>query len=177
MMRNAQEQNLILPELFATAGRSAIDATMAKIMFTDVCCTQHSNHAVTSVDLGQCYDSVNHAFCSIALQIFGVPFKAITLMLLTLQMMNFWLKTAFGEDKVSFGGVLGDPCMGLSQGAGSAPPLYLAVLTVAIMAYKRKNYHPVLCSAITGCLLSLVDPHVCEAHVAGPTYIGTAPTP
>ena len=76
-------------------------------------------------------------------------------MLLTLQMMNFWLKTAFGEDKVSFGGVLGDPCMGLSQGAGSAPPSYLAVLTVAITAYKRKNYHLVLCSAITGCLLSL----------------------
>ena len=98
MMRNAREQDLIPPELFATAGRSAIDATMAKIMFTDVCRTQHRNHAVASVDLGQCYDSVNHAFCSIALQAFGVPMKAITLMLLTLQMMNFWLKTAFGED-------------------------------------------------------------------------------
>ena len=36
MMRNAREQDLILPELFATAGRSAIDATKAKIMFTDV---------------------------------------------------------------------------------------------------------------------------------------------
>ena len=45
--------------------------------------------------------------------------------------------------------------MGLSQGAGSAPPSYLAVSTVAITAYKRKNYHPVLCSAITGCLFSL----------------------
>ena len=76
-------------------------------------------------------------------------------MLLTLQMMNFWLKTAFGEDEVSFGGVLGDPCMELSQGVGSAPLSYLAVLPVAITAYKRKNYHPVLCSAITGCLLSL----------------------
>ena len=45
MMRNAREQNLITPELFAIAGRSAIDATMAKIMFTDVCQTQHRNHA------------------------------------------------------------------------------------------------------------------------------------
>ena len=76
-------------------------------------------------------------------------------MLLTLQMMNFWLKTAFGEDKVSFGGVLGDPYMGLSQRTGSAPPSYLTVSTVAITAYKKKNYHPVLCSAITGCLISL----------------------
>ena len=31
----------------------------------------------------------------------------------------------------------------------------LAVSTVAITAYKKKNYHPVLCSAITGYLLSL----------------------
>ena len=44
--------------------------------------------------------------------------------------------------------------MGLSQGAGSAPPSYLAVSTVAITAYKKKNFH--LISAITGCLLSLV---------------------
>ena len=85
MMCNAREQNLIPPELFATAGRSAIDATMAKIMFTEVCQTQHRNHAVASVKLGQCYDSVNHAFYSISLQAFGVPIKAIALMLLTLQ--------------------------------------------------------------------------------------------
>ena len=47
------------------------------------------NFAVASVDLGQCYDAVNHAFCSIALQAFGVPLKAIRLMLLTLQTMKF----------------------------------------------------------------------------------------
>ena len=45
--------------------------------------------------------------------------------------------------------------MGLSQGACSVPPSYLAVSTVAITAYKKKNYHPVLCSPITVCLLSL----------------------
>ena len=87
-MKNAREQNLIEPELFAVAGQSAPNATMAKIMFTEVCRTQHRNFAVASVDLGQCYDAVNHAFCSIAMQAFGVPFKAVKLMLLTLQTMN-----------------------------------------------------------------------------------------
>ena len=114
-MKNARNQNLIEPELFAVAGQSAPNATMAKIMFTDVCRTQHRNFAVASVDLGQCYDAVNHAFCSIALQAFGVPLKAIRLMLLTLQTMKFWLKTAFGVDDDPFGGTPLDPCYGLSQ--------------------------------------------------------------
>ena len=121
-MKNARNQNLLEPELFAVAGQSAPNATMAKIMFADVCRTQHRNFAVASVDLGQCYDAVNHAFCSIALQAFGVPLKAIRLILLTLQTMKFWLKTAFGVDDDPFGGTPLDPCYGLSQGAGSAPP-------------------------------------------------------
>ena len=92
MMDNARKHDLVPPEIFATAGQSAPDATMAKLMFTDVCRTKHLNHAVASVDLGQCYDAVAHGFCSLALQAFGVPIKAVTLMLLTLQTMNFWLK-------------------------------------------------------------------------------------
>ena len=97
MMDNARKHDLVPPEIFATKGQSAPDATMAKVMFTDVCRTKHRNHAVASVDLGQCYDAVAHGFCSLALQAFGVPIKAVTLMLLTLQTMNFWLKTAFGK--------------------------------------------------------------------------------
>ena len=89
MMGNAYEHDLIPQEIFAVAGRSAPDATMAKIMFTDICRTQLRNHAVASVDLGQCYDAVAHGFCSLALQAFGVPMKAIKLMLLTMQTMNF----------------------------------------------------------------------------------------
>ena len=66
-MKNARNQNLIEPELFAVVGQSAPNVTMAKIMFTDVCRTQHRNFAVASVDLGQCYGAVNHIFCSLAL--------------------------------------------------------------------------------------------------------------
>ena len=113
-MKNPRNQNLIEPELFAVAGQSAPNATMAKIMFTDVCRTQHRNFAVASVDLGQYYDAVNHAFCSIAMQAFNVPLKAIRLMLLTLQTMKFWLKTPFGVDDNPFGGTPLDPCFGLS---------------------------------------------------------------
>ena len=52
MMANAFEHDLVPSEIFAVAGRSAPDATMVKIMSTDIYRTQHQNHAVASVDLG-----------------------------------------------------------------------------------------------------------------------------
>ena len=91
MMGNARDNSLVSPELFATAGQSAPNATMAKVMYLDIERTFHRNHAVASMDLGQCYDSVAHGFCSLALQAYGVPMKAIKLMLLTLQTMSFWI--------------------------------------------------------------------------------------
>ena len=139
MMANARKNDLLQSEIFVVAGRSAPDSTMAKVMFVDVQRIQHRNHAVASVDLGQCYDAVAHGFCSLALQAFGVPIKGISLMLLTLQTMNFWLKTAFGEADEPFGGSREDPCYGIGQEAGSAPPSYTALSTVAVTAYKEKD--------------------------------------
>ena len=69
--------------------------------------------------------------------------------------MNFWLKTAYGEADEPFGGTTSDPCYGIRQGSGGAPLSYTAVFTIAVNAYKEKDYHPTLCSAITGCLLTL----------------------
>ena len=99
--------------MFATAGQSATNATMAKVMYSDVERTFHRNHAIASVDLGQCYDSVAHGFCSLAVPAYGVPMKAIKLMLLTLQTMSFWLRTAYGEDKQAFGGTPDNPFYGV----------------------------------------------------------------
>ena len=96
-----------------------------------------------------CYDAVAHGLCSIALQAFGVPTNAIVLTLLTLQTMRFWLRTAFGDADESFGGTPDDPFYGISQGGGNAPPSYTATSSVAVVAYKTKNYQPRLRSAIT----------------------------
>ena len=76
-------------------------------------------------------------------------------MLLTLQTMNFWLKMAFGKVDEPFRGSCEDPCYGIGQGAGSALLSYTTLSTVAVTAYKEKDYHPTLCGAITGCLLTL----------------------
>ena len=112
MMANAQENNLVPPELFATAGSNAIRATLAKILYTDIYRTQHRNHGVTSVDNGQFYEVIRHGLCSLALQLLGIPRKPIMLMVIALQSMNFWLRTAFGESSEAFGDTTENPFMG-----------------------------------------------------------------
>ena len=75
MMANARKHDLVPPEIFAVAGRSTPDATMEKVMFTDVCRTQHRNHAVASVDLGQCYNAVAHGFIVSCQPLLGIVGK------------------------------------------------------------------------------------------------------
>ena len=112
MVVNARNNKLVPPELFATAGSSDPNATMTKVLYMDICWTQHRNRAVVSVDLEQCYDVVGYSVCSIALKAYGVPKKSIVLMLITLQTMNFWLRTAFGESSEAFGGTTNNFLMG-----------------------------------------------------------------
>ena len=105
---------LVPSELFAMAGSNAIHATLAKVLYTDICITHHRNHGIASLDNGQCYDAVGHALCSLALQSFGVPRKLIVLMFIALHTMNFWLRTAFGESSEAFGGTTDNPFYGIS---------------------------------------------------------------
>ena len=128
IIKNAKANNILEPETFAVAGQLAPNATMPKVMFTNVCRTLHRNYAVASANLGQCYDAVAHGLCSIALQAFGAPMKAISLMLLNLQTMNFWLRTVFGDYDIPFGSTADNPYYRINQCSGGAPLLYTSVL-------------------------------------------------
>jgi hypothetical protein len=77
---------------------------------------------IESVDLANCYDAVAHPIASIALQSFKVCKVMVAMMLYVLKIMTWYLKTAFGQSKISFGGIALDPSMGLGQGDGAPPP-------------------------------------------------------
>jgi hypothetical protein len=87
------------------------------------------------VDLANCYDSVAHLIASIALQSFKVYKVMVAMMLYVLKTMTWYLKTAFGQSKISFGGTVLDPSMGLGQGNDAAPPGFLALCTLMINVY------------------------------------------
>jgi hypothetical protein len=91
--------------------------------------------AIESVDLANCYDAVAHLIASIALQSFKVHKVMVAVMLYMLKTMTWYLKTVFGQSKISFGAIALDPSMGLGQGNGAVPPGFLAVCTLMINVY------------------------------------------
>jgi hypothetical protein len=89
------------------------------------------------MDLTNCYDDVAHPIASIALQSFKVLCKVmVAMMLYVLKTMTWYLKTAFSQSKIFFGGTALDPSMGLlGQGNGVPPSGFLAVCTLMINVY------------------------------------------
>jgi hypothetical protein len=65
--------------------------------------------AIESVELANCNDAVAHPIASVALQSFKVCKVMVAMMLYMLKIMTCYLKTAFGQSKILFGGMALDP--------------------------------------------------------------------
>jgi hypothetical protein len=109
-------------------------------LFCDIAWALHKTAAIESVDLANCYDAAAHPAASIALQSFKACKVMVAMMLYVLKTMTWYLKTAFGQRDISFGGTVIDPSMGLGQGNGAAPLGFLAVCTLMINVYRNLGH-------------------------------------
>ncbi len=121
-MDKAFERNIIPMEQFAKRGSQATERVLTSGLFCDIAQALHKTAAIESVDLANCYDAVAYPIASIALQGFNVCKVMVAMMLYVLETMTWYLKTAFGQSEISFGGTALDPSMGLGQGNGVPPP-------------------------------------------------------
>ncbi len=117
-----------------------MEGVLTSGLFWDIAWALHKTVAIESVDLANCYDAVAHLIASIALQSFKVPKVMVEIMLYVLKTMTWYLKTAFGQSKIFFGGTALDPSMGLGQGNGAAPPGFLAVCTLMINVHHNLGH-------------------------------------
>ena len=95
------------------------------------------------------YDRSAHPPTSVALQAWGIPPKAVKVLLIALQTMQFFLRTGFGESQQSYGGTREHPIFGFGQGNGAAPPGFAALSALLINAYKRMGNGAKLTSSYT----------------------------
>jgi hypothetical protein len=135
MMDKAFQGDIIPAGQFANRGSQATEWVLTSGLFCDIAWALHKTAAIDSVDSADCYDAVAHPIASIALQSFKVCKVIVAMMLYVLKTMTWYLKTAFGQSKIPFGGTVLDPSMGLSQGNGAARPGFLAVCTLMINVY------------------------------------------
>ena len=149
MMKLAGENNAIPEELFAKKGSHCMDAVMSKTFVADVSKVQHHPCSIGGCDLGDCYDRGAHPPTSIGMQAWRIPINAIKVLLRSLQLMQFCLRTGFGESKEFFGGSIEFPLAGYGQGNGAAPAAFSCLSTLIVNAYKRMGHRDKLTSSYT----------------------------
>ena len=128
---------------------------MLKQLFFDQSNVLHLPSAVSSNDAENCYDSVNHAAGSLALQAMRVPLHMVQCYLLCIQTMRFFLKTGYGIPKTSYRGTTDNSFMGLSQGSGASPAAWSVISTVIVTAYRLKGFGAVFHTAWSDLCLTL----------------------
>jgi hypothetical protein len=122
MMDKAFQGDIIPSEHFAKRGSQATEGVLTSGLFCDIAWALHKTTTIEIVDLANCYDAVAHPIVSIALQSFKVCKVMVAMMLYVLKTMTWYLKKAFGQSKILFGGTALYPFMGLGQGNGVPPP-------------------------------------------------------
>ena len=80
-----------------------------------------------------------HPPTRLALQSSGVPVAAVKVLLRALQVMQFCLRTGFGEASGTYGGTERNGLAGSGQENGAAPPSFVALSTLVVNTYKRSG--------------------------------------
>ena len=97
---------------------------------------------VCSNDAKSCYDRIVHSIASMAMQRLGLPLQPIQCMITTIQDMDHYIRTGFGDSDTTMSGrnSEGAPFQGILQGNGSGPVLWLAVSTPLIEMMRTQGH-------------------------------------
>jgi hypothetical protein len=146
MMQQAIQEGSIPQECFAKKNSHCNHANLTKQFFCNSSRVLHHPASLVVCNFGDCYDRAAHAPTSIALQSWGIPKLAIRVLLTSLQTMQYFLKTGFGESTGSYGGTTQSPNSGLGQGSDASPPGFLALSSLIVNAYHQMGHGAHICS-------------------------------
>ena len=140
MIGMALDKKLIPGECFSKRGSNCISAVMTKIFICDESRIHHHDAVFEGCDFADCYDRIAHNVAGISLRAWGVPQPAINILLETMEMMRFFLRTGFGESKQSYGGTHEQRLAGYGQGNAASGPGFTALSSLIVNAYLREGH-------------------------------------
>lgn len=115
-------------------------ATNKKLLY-DLNQFQRKPMILCSNDAKSCYDWIVHSIAALAMQRLGLPPQPMKCMITTLQNMNHYIRTAFGDsDQTLQGSQQAVPFQGILQGNGAGPTLWLAVSTPLFAMMKTAKH-------------------------------------
>jgi hypothetical protein len=157
MMRWAEQRQQVPQECFGSRwGHEAIELAVVRRTFLDVVRQKRVPAAISSVDAHTCYDRATHSTLSLSCQRWGVGELPLIAMLITIQQMKFFLRTAFGDSAEFYGGgISGLPFQGICQGNGGGPAMWLAMSAVLVLLLHQNGHVANIRSAISLAILTL----------------------
>ena len=145
MLQWAESQNQIPWEIGGSQnGHQALDAFQQKQI----------SSAVTSMDADTCYDCMAHSMISPCSQCLALAVEVITSLLLTIQLMKFFLRTAFGDSTCFYGSRQLIPLQGCCQGNGGGPVMWVSVLIILVHQLWANGHVTTFVRAISGLKVS-----------------------
>jgi hypothetical protein len=133
MMQHAEAASLIAPEQFGSRkNHTAIRQALNKVLTYDLARASHKPAAMCSNNAKSCYDCIVHSVAKAAKMRLGAPPIPIDLMFETIQRLQHFIRTAYGDSEILFGGDHrpgNPPKHGVGQGNGCGPAIWAAVST------------------------------------------------
>lgn len=152
MIEQADDNDEIPWECFAKSHHRAIQVAIGRCHVMDNVRQKRIPAALMAVDAQTCYDRIAHAIASLCAQRLGVAIETIVSLLLTIQLMKFFLRTAFGDSDRYYGGGSDSrpPFQGICQGNGGGPGVWLVVSACLVRMLHERGCVAILTRAITG---------------------------
>ena len=99
---------------------------LCRLLFFDIVRQKKYNTALESCNAAQCYDCMSHSVISLVDQLIRAPTVMISTMLLTIQCMQFHIRTAYGNSERIYDST-NRPLQGACQSNGAAPVIWLLI--------------------------------------------------
>ena len=101
-----------------------------------------------------CYDCMAHSMISLCLQCLALAVEVITSLLLTIQLMKFFLQTAFGDSTCFYGSRQPIPLQGCCQGNGGGPAMWVLASIILVHQLWANGHVTMFIRAISGLKVS-----------------------
>ena len=151
MVDNAEEYDELPKECYGSRkAHRAIDVATNRALTLDVVRQKRVPASVASTDCSNCYDRLAHNMTSLACQRLGVAVEITVCLLTTIQLMRFFLRTAYGDSKGYYGGRSLVPFQGACQGNGGGPGMFLSLSIVIVKVMYANGHVAILVRAISG---------------------------
>ena len=130
LMANAEKFQSVAPEQFGSRKRkSAINHAVNKQLTTDILRQEHRAFVLLLLDAKSCYDRISPPIASLSMKRQGAPHSCVVLMFTTIQSMQHFIRTTYGDSENSYCATEEKPFHGILQGNGAGPTIWALVST------------------------------------------------